>query len=210
MTPLLPVAAEAARHAASPLLNAGAWMPGVLDELDVGIVIADAEGQLVHANRRARHELTADHPLQLFAGRVRAREASDVAPLHQALSGAAQAGRRRLLTLDASGEALTLAVVPVPEQPELVMLLLSRRHLGERCMLQWFAAQHGLTPCEQRVLEALSDGASPDQIALKLSVGIATVRSHIGSLRAKVGAPSIRALLHRMASLPPMAQRVPS
>ncbi|WP_374662815.1 helix-turn-helix transcriptional regulator [Inhella sp.] len=196
--------------APAPVPVAGNWMSGVLDELDVGIVIADVEGQLVHANRRARHELTADHPLQLFAGRVRAREACDVAPLHNALAGAAQGGRRRLLTLDAAGEALALAVVPVPEQPELVMLLLSRRHLGERCMLQWFATQHGLTPCEHRVLEALSDGDSPEQIAQKLSVGIATVRSHIGSLRAKVGAPSIRALLHRVASLPPMAQRLPS
>jgi len=188
----------------------GAWLESVLDELDVGVVVVDVDGQLQHANRRARHELTADHPLQLFAGRVRAREASDVAPLHQALLGTQCGGRRRLLTLDAQGEALCVAVVPVPAADGLAMLVLGRRHLGDRCMLQWFASQHGLTPCEQRVLEALADGHSPDEIASRLEIGIATVRSHIGSLRAKVGAPSIRALLHRMAGLPPMAQRVPS
>lgn len=186
-----------------------AWMAGVLDELDVAVVVVDIEGQLCHANRRARHELTADHPLQLFAGRVRAREAADVAPLHQALVAAQTGGRRRLLTLDAAGEAMSVAVVPVPGAEGLAMLVLGRRHLGDRCMLQWFASQHGLTPCEQRVLEALADGHAPDEIAERLSVGIATVRSHIGSLRAKVGAPSIRALLHRMAGLPPMAQRLP-
>ncbi len=185
------------------------WLAGVLDELDVAIVVVDAEGQLRHANRRARHELGPEHPLQLFAGRVRAREACDVAPLHQALAGALTGGRRRLLTLDAAGEALSLAVVPVPDADGMAMLVLGRRHLGDRCMLQWFASQHGLTPCEQRVLEGLADGRSPDLIAEQLCVGIATVRSHIGSLRAKIGAPSIRALLHRMAGLPPMAQRLP-
>lgn len=186
-----------------------AWMASVLDELDVAVLVVGTDSQLCHANRRARHELTADHPLQLFAGRVRARESADVAPLHQALVAAQTGGRRRLLTLDAAGEALSLAVVPVPGADGLAMLVLGSRRLGDRCMLQWFASQHGLTPCEQRVLEALADGRAPDQIAEQFSVGIATVRSHIGSLRAKVGAPSIRALLHRMAGLPPMAQRLP-
>jgi DNA-binding CsgD family transcriptional regulator len=193
---------------ASPLPQP--WLSGVLDELDVAVVVVDGDGQLCHANRRARHELTADHPLQLFAGRIRAREASDVAPLHQALLAAQTGGRRRLLTLDGSGEALSLAVVPVPGSEQLVMLVLGRRQLGDRCMLQWFASQHGLTPCEQRVLEGLADGQAPDEIAQRLRVGITTVRSHIGSLRSKIGAPSIRALLHRMAALPPMAQRLPS
>jgi DNA-binding CsgD family transcriptional regulator len=186
------------------------FLAGVLDEFDVGVLVIDGDGQLRHANRRARHELTADHPLQLFAGRLRAREAADVAPLHQALQAALTQGRRRLLTLDLEGEALAVAVLPVAEQPGLAMIMLGRRQLGDRCMLQWFASQHGLTPSEQRVLEALAEGQAPHQIASHLSVGIATVRTHIGSLRSKVGAPSIRALLHRMASLPPMAQRLPS
>lgn len=182
----------------------------VLDELDVGVLVLDMEGQLRHANRRARHELTADHPLQLFAGRIRAREAADVAPLHLALQAALTQGRRKLLTLDREGEALAVAVLPVTEQPGLALLMLGRRQLSDRCMLQWFASQHGLTPCEQRVLEALAEGQAPHEIASAQQVGIATVRTHIGSLRAKVGAPSIRALLHRMASLPPAAQRLPS
>jgi DNA-binding CsgD family transcriptional regulator len=187
-----------------------AFLAGVLDEFDVGVLVLDGDGQLRHANRRARHELTADHPLQLLAGRIRAREAGDVAPLHQALQGALAQGRRRLLTLDRDGEALAVAVLPVAEHPGLAMIMLGRRQLGDRCMLQWFASQHGLTPSEQRVLEALAEGHAPHEIADQQRVGIATVRTHIGSLRAKVGAPSIRALLHRMASLPPTAQRLPS
>lgn len=206
-------AVSAAISMAAPLPRSSSlarpWMESVLDELDVGVLVVDADAQLVHANRRARHELQADHPLQLFAGRLRARDADDVAALHQALNGAQHGGRRRLLSLHDGGAPMSVAVVPVADTPGLAMLVLGRRHLGDRCMLQWFASQHGLTPSEQRVLEALAEGQAPDEIAQGLGVGIATVRSHIGSLRAKVGAPSIRALLHRMAALPPMAQRLP-
>lgn len=189
-----------------------AFLAGVLDEFDVGVLVLDGDEQLRHANRRARHELTADHPLQLVGGRIRARDGDgdDAQPLHQALQAALTQGRRRLLTLDRDGGGLSVAVLPVAEHPGLVMLMLGRRQLGDRCMLQWFASQHGLTPSEQRVLEALAEGQAPHEIADRQAVGIATVRTHIGSLRAKVGAPSIRALLHRMASLPPTAQRLPN
>lgn len=186
------------------------FLSGVLDELDVGVLVVDGESQLRHANRRAWQELTADHPLQLLTGRLRARDAADVAPLQQAQQAALRQGRRHLLTLDREGSPVAVAVLPLAEQRGLVMLLLGRRHLGDRCMLQWFASQHGLTPSEQRVLEGLADGQAPHEIATELRIGIATVRTHIGSLRGKVGAPSIRALLHRMAGLPPMAQRLPN
>ncbi len=188
------------------------WMGAALDELDFGVLVVGDDGRLRHANRRARQELSADHPLQLFGGHVRARSSADVAPLHQAVQAALTSGRRRMLTLDAGGEALSVAVVPLgnEQQAHAVMLMLGRRRLGDRCMLQWFASDHGLTPCEQRVLEALSDGHTPAGIAEQMRIGLATVRSHIGSLRAKVGAPSIRALLHQVASLPPMAQRLPN
>ncbi len=186
------------------------WLGAVLDELDVGVVVIDSQAQLRHANRRARQELTADHPLQLQVGHLKARTAADTTLLQVALQAARQGGRRRLLTLEDGGEAFSIAVLPVAAEPDLAMLVLGRRHLGDRCTLQWFASHHGLTAAEQRVMEALAAGQKPDEIAEQLSIGIATVRSHIGSLRAKVGAPSIRALLHRMAALPPTAQRLPN
>jgi DNA-binding CsgD family transcriptional regulator len=186
------------------------WLGAVLDELDVGVLVVDVRAQLRHANRRARQELTADHPLLLEGGQLKARAAADACNLQMALEAASKSDKRRLLTLEADGEAWSVAVLPVPSEPELAMLVLGRRRLGDRCTLQWFASHHGLTPSEQRVMEALAEGHKPDEIAEHLSVGIATVRSHIGSLRAKVGAPSIRALLHRMAALPPMAQRLPN
>lgn len=44
----------------SAALPAASWLMGVLDALDVGIVVVEQNGQLVHLNRLARHELGAD------------------------------------------------------------------------------------------------------------------------------------------------------
>jgi DNA-binding CsgD family transcriptional regulator len=68
----------------------------------------------------------------------------------------------------------------------------------------WFARSHGLTPAETRVLAALCDGLAPSVIAQAQSVAMSTVRSQIGAIRAKTGAPSIRALVRQIAVLPPL------
>jgi len=44
----------------------------------------------------------------------------------------------------------------------------------------------------------------PSDIAEKLGVALSTVRTHIGTIRAKTGASSVKELLHRVAQLPPM------
>ncbi len=52
------------------------------------------------------------------------------------------------------------------------------------------------------MLQALCDGLDPMQIARHNGVAVCTIRSQIGSLRAKTGAASIRELLSRVAALP--------
>ena len=42
------------------------------------------------------------------------------------------------------------------------------------------------------------------EVAAQLGVGIATVRSQIGSIRQKTGADSIRSLVRQVAVLPPL------
>ena len=69
---------------------------------------------------------------------------------------------------------------------------------------QWFARHHGLTLAETHVLEALCTGARPAEVAATKGVALSTVRSHISSLRAKTGAPSIRDLVRQVAVLPPL------
>jgi DNA-binding CsgD family transcriptional regulator len=189
------------------------WLSLMLDEIDYGMVLLSESGQVLHVNHAAKAELDNDHPLQLLGREVRARLATDVAPLCDALQ-AAQRGLRRLITLGGRGSTLTLAVVPLGAlangAPQATLLLLGKRRVCERLSVQWFARAHALTPAETRVLEGLCGGLDPREVAEQHGVGLATVRTQIGSIRAKTGTESIRDLVQRVAVLPPMVSSLRS
>ncbi len=176
-----------------------------LDEVDYGMLIAQDQ-RVLHLNHAARRELDSQHALQLLAGELRAQRPEDVAPLHDALSGA-ERGLRKLLTLGAGAQRVSVAVVPLwlgPGAAPAVLLLIGKSRVCQPLSVQWFARSHGLTPAETRVLEELCEGSEPREVAQAFGVGLATVRTQIGSIRAKTGADSIRALVRQVAVLPPM------
>lgn len=187
------------------------WLTAVLDEIDCGVLVIDADARLLHANRRGQQLLRGPYPLQLREGCVQTQVGGDAPALEHTLNAARLEGKRRLLHLGREDQSVHVAVVPLGEQAPhaATLLVLGRQQLGDPSLLHWYAHDHGLTPSEQRVLEGLARGQDPDGIAAHLQVGISTVRTHIGSLREKTGSPSIRALLHRMAALPPLAPRFP-
>src|SRR5690349_1251726 len=93
--------------------NQAAGLDLVLDELAYGVAVANATGELLHANHAARHELGAERVLWVQHGRLQAQSGGDVRALMDALAKAST-GRRSLLTLSARrGAPLTLAAVPV-------------------------------------------------------------------------------------------------
>lgn len=187
------------------------WPKSVLDELDHGILLLGPDGFLMLINRAAEAELGSDHPLLLAERQLHARDPLDEAQLQDALGAAARRGLQRLLALGHGEQRISLRVVPLgSDAPGLhaVMLQLSRRHVCERLSVQWFAKHHGLTPAETRVLERLCAGEAPRQIADAQNVGLATVRTQIGSVRTKTGAGSIRELVQQVAMLPPMVGRL--
>ena len=51
--------------------------------------------------------------------------------------------------------------------------------------------RHSLSPREREVLQLLSEGVPPRQIAHRLGIGYSTVRTHVRSIGAKLGARSI-------------------
>jgi DNA-binding CsgD family transcriptional regulator len=183
------------------------WLSLMLDEIDYGMVLLADDGHVLHVNHAARAELDGDHPLQLLGRELRARLPQDVAPLHDALQ-AARRGLRRLVTLGERHEPFTMAVVPLGAlatgAPQATLLLLGKKRVCESLSVQWFARTHALTPAETRVLEALCQGLDPREVADQHGVGLATVRTQIGSIRAKTGTESIRDLVRRVAVLPPM------
>lgn len=182
----------------------------MLDEIDYGMLLVGDCGQVLHANHAARAELDASHPLQLQGHELRARRPQDVARLHDALADARR-GLRTLLTLGDMAERLSLSVVPLGEAGGSVratLLVLGKRQVCERLSVQCFARGHGLTPAESRVLEALCQGLTPRDMAAMHGVGLATVRTQIGSVRAKTGAESIRGLVRQVSVLPPIVNRL--
>lgn len=189
-----------------------AWPQAILDELDYGILLVAPDLQLMLINRSARAELDEWHPLQLHARQLHTRELADSAALQDALLGATQRSLRRLLTLGKGEHRVSLAVVPLggnsPQPLQPAMVILGKRSVCERLSVQWFAQCHGLTPAETRVLERLCAGELPRDIARAQGVGLATVRTQIGSIRVKTGAASIRELVQQVAVLPPMVNRL--
>jgi DNA-binding CsgD family transcriptional regulator len=178
------------------------WLRAALDEVDYGMLVLTDINHVVHANHAARVDLDAGHPLQLIDRELSARDVRDAAALQAALHDAAQRGLRKLLTLGKAARRVSVSVVPIGEGRSLVML--SKRQVCESLSVQGFARSHGLTPAETRVLVALCQGIPPGAAAAEIGVGIATVRTQIGSIRQKTGAQSIRALVRQVAVLPPL------
>ncbi len=180
----------------------------MLDEIDYGVLLLGDGAQVLHLNHAARCELDAQHPLQLLGRQLRARDMADVVRLHDALQAAMQRGLRRLLMLGQGEHRMAVAVVPLRATgqagPAATQLSMGKRQMCGGLGVQWFARSHDLTLAETRVLEALSEGVQPNDIALRHGVGIATIRSQIASIRLKTRSDSIGALVRQVAVLPPL------
>ncbi|MBS1178731.1 MAG: transcriptional regulator, LuxR family [Proteobacteria bacterium] len=184
------------------------WYELMLDEIDYGVLLLGSDAQVLHLNHAARCELDAQHPLQLLGRQLRARDAADVVRLHDALQAATQRGLRRLLMLGQNGHRVAVAVVPLrtdgPDGQAATQLSMGKRQMCGGLGVHWFARSHDLTLAETRVLEALSEGLQPIDIATRHGVGISTIRSQIGSIRSKTRSDSIGALVRQVAVLPPL------
>lgn len=179
----------------------------LLDELDYGVVLLRDGAHLVHMNHAARAWVQGGQILDIVDGALRARRQADAGAMAEGLA-ASRRGLRRLLTLGTQGARVAVALIPIGDPTDggapLTALVFGRSRLCERISVQWFARAHGLTPAESTVLELLSDGLEPSDIARANAVGMTTVRTQIKGIRDKTCAASIRGLLHQVALLPPM------
>ena len=181
----------------------------VLDELAYGVAVATGDGELLHANHAARHELGRRRALGLQNGRLRTRLPDDTKVLQEAL-GKAVEGKRSLISLgNAESGRVSLALVPVRRNsgagPAHAALLFSRPSVCGSLMLFFFARSHALTSTEENVLAILCQGYSAPEVAEQLHVAVSTVRSHVRSLCAKTRSSGVRELVNRVAMLPPVA-----
>jgi DNA-binding CsgD family transcriptional regulator len=189
----------------------------MLDAIDYGMLLMADDHRVAHANKAARRDLDASHPLMLAGDELHTRSVLDAQPLREAMVSAAQRGLRRLLHLGGAleGQArVSVAVVPLAalgaEQTQGVALLLGKRQVCEELTVDWFARTHSLTMAETAVIKGLCADLTPQEIAVRQGVGLATIRTQIGSIRHKTGAGSIRALVRQVALLPPLVSALQS
>jgi DNA-binding CsgD family transcriptional regulator len=184
------------------------WFLRLLDEIDYGLAVIDVQGGLQYANHRARPAMDESGPLQCQGDRLQPRRRGDAGAWLAALAAAAQ-GRRSLLCLGEPPARLSMAVVPlsVPGEPAAetrIALVFQKRHTLEPLTLGFYARAHQLTSAETAVLEALCQGLRPQEIAERHGVALSTVRTQVGSIRAKTHTGSMRELVHQLATLPPL------
>lgn len=185
-------------------------MACVLDEVDYGLMLLSADGLVVHANHAALRELGSAHPLELRSRRLRARDPQEQPALLDALEAARHRGARRLLNLGGAEARVGLSIVPLPlplsnhTSGNAVLLTLQRAQLVEKLSVGAFARARGLSQREEEVLTALCEGLRPTQIAERMGVAVATVRSHVHNLKEKTHCRSMVELVKQVALLPPL------
>jgi DNA-binding CsgD family transcriptional regulator len=179
----------------------------MLDVVDYGMLLLVDETHVTYANQTALAEMDDRHPLQWQGRDLRARNPLDAAALRLALGSALQRRVQTLLSLRGlDAEALSLSVVPLsqPGETPVALLIFGRRGVREGLATDAFARQHRLTAAETRVLKLLCTGSRPADIAAASGVCVSTVRTQVGSIRAKVGTRDIGGILRRVARLPPL------
>lgn len=179
----------------------------VLDEIDHGVMVLDAHGRVCHANHLARHELAGQRLIMSHGGVLLGTNGELSEQLQMALEHALR-GQRRLLLLKDGERELSLAFVPLGSslqaEPPSVLVLVSRQNACDNLSVRMYARSQNLSPSEEAVMMALCRGLTIPEIAESHGVAQSTVRSQIKALREKTGSSSIRHLLQRLNSLPPM------
>ncbi|MDO8889096.1 MAG: LuxR family transcriptional regulator [Hydrogenophaga sp.] len=179
----------------------------VLDEVDYGVLIIDAQGTILHANHLARHELASGRMLMSYGNSLLGSSAEFTSQMQTAMEAAFR-GQRRLVLLNKGERELSLAFTPLSHPLEAdtptVLVMLSRQSACDNLAVRMFARTIGLSPSEEAVLMGLCRGLEIPEIAAEHGVAPSTIRSQIKTLREKAGSPSIRRLLQRINSLPPV------
>ena len=182
----------------------------MIDEVDYPMLLA-TPSQLLHANRAALQEMRPGGALALLDAE-RYAHASALGNLRHAVSLALAAGLRQWVSVALGDDAADVSVVPLSDRghglPQAAVLTFPRAELCPEISLTRFARAHGLTPAETAVLRALCTGLVPDEIARRHGVKLSTVRTQLSVIRAKTQAPHLRAMVERMARLPPIVPAV--
>jgi DNA-binding CsgD family transcriptional regulator len=189
-------------HSLAEARDGRALLADVLDRSVRAIVVADAFGYVVHANRAALDVLARGDGLHAEGGRLTAARAGDARRLQQLIAdgaatsvgtGVAPGGTLRIPRPDGSPDyfatvsPLGTALMRGAERRALALVVIGDA-IGPRPeRAQAWREAYGLSEAESRVALRLFEGLAPSVIAARHEVSLATVRSQLRSLMAKTG-----------------------
>src|SRR5262249_354397 len=173
-------------------------MAEALDALRCGVVLANADSTILHANEAAEHMLNNGGPLRGAGGVLAAKSLNATDELRKAISLAARdetaLGKTGLAVKLTDGEMPIFAhVLPMngseirtrlrPEAAAAVFIGAPRVEDGAALMAEAF----GMTRGETRVLSALLASRTLTKAASELGISYATARTHLEAIFLKAG-----------------------
>lgn len=186
-----------------------------LEFTDLGVVLLDGTGRIIHANAWAKALLERGEGLRTAQGRIEATFAEDGTRLHAALRGAfAGMSQMPLLSLRRTGKrALLVCVIGEPRRAldprdAAALLYVVDPDHDLRSLLSPACQLYRLTGAEARLVAHLVSGADLSAAAQQMNVGVSTARSYLKQVFAKTGtnrqADLVRVMIGSAARAPAM------
>ncbi len=184
-------------------------LAAAMDQLAVGVMVLDATGTIVHANREAR--AIADE-MEGFAVRGNQWTASQ-AKAAQALFHVMceiRALRRCTLVYTANGEVLRAAVVPlsIDHGHPCATVIFPKQAITTTLAINSFSRDYALTFTEQSVLTQLCEGHRVNDVAERMGCAASTVRTHVRNMLEKTNTHGMRDLVQMVAMQPPASSAI--
>lgn len=185
-----------------------------LDALAIPMIICDAQGRLVFANRAAEDLARGTQSLRLRPGGhpIGVPVAAEARRLLALIGHAASGGAGGVIQIsDGERDAALVAVVSplrlrfAPERPS-GRALIALRWLRETPAFtaSMLASLYGLSPSQAAIALMLFQGMTAEAIAAARGVKISTVRTHLSEIYLRTGADTQIDLIRRLATLPPL------
>lgn len=190
----------------------------VLDRLPIGVIMLDVRGRALLVNRAARAIIAEGNGLSIdAAGVVRATGHDDAQKLNHLIADAIQPrntppnltqnlqDRAMAVSRTSSDTPLSLLLVPLPQERSgngarrpAAILFVSDPDLLQPAPRSVLSDLYGLTSTEAQVLEILTQGRRPEDVAVEFGVSINTVRTHLKNIYRKTetqGQPELMRLV---------------
>lgn len=178
---------------------------GLVEHLAVAAVVVDRQGRILRTNGAADDLLSAGAVATSRERRLRFKDPRADAAVHRAVASPPDIPAFAAAE-DARGSRVLVTVIPPGEATGgHSIVLIGRPQEGLGNVSQVLIDVYGLTPAEYRVLSVLVEGLTPNEVADRLGLAIATVRTHIRRVLEKTGTARQADLMAEIARvLPPI------